>query len=227
MRSAVSAALLVVAGGLLAGAALGADKGAAGKESPLAKAPVVLHVGDSFLGSGFAQALKPRFQALGAKYVAVVQTSAYTTTLPRQVRLDALLATHKPVLVLLTVGANEMRMPRPEDHAPAVKRLSQMAGASACIWALPPRWDDKETGILGIMRRDAGPCRVYDPTSIAPTIPRAGDKMHPSLKGGAMWADAFWSWLMAGRAPGEMPWDPPRAAPGPSASVAPSASVSP
>ena len=119
MQRGGSALLLVSALGLLAVPAL-ADKAREDKARDDKKEkPVVLHIGDSFVGAGFAQSLKPRFEALGAKYVSIAQTSGYTTTLPRQVNLEDRMKTLKPVLVILTIGANEMAMPSPEDHAHA------------------------------------------------------------------------------------------------------------
>lgn len=216
-----SAALVAFALALLgAGAAVSAEE----KEKDTR--PVVVHVGDSFLGSGFMQALKPKFNDLKIKYVSNSQTSAYTTTLNRQVKLDSLITVHKPKLVILTIGANEMAMPLPETHAHAVKGLTKIVSASsACIWALPPRWGNNETGILGIMKREASPCRVHDPSAIEKDIPRASDKIHPSNpKGGQMWADHFWSWMMEGKTEGQLPWD---GMPQGTGSAAPSASAAP
>ncbi len=179
------------------------------QKQPKDARPVVVHVGDSFLGSGFEQALRPKFDALGVKYVTDSRTSAYTTTLNRLVKLDSLLTVHQPKLVILTVGANELSMPVPELHAHAVKGLAKLASTSApCIWTLTPRWGRPDTGILAIIKRDAGPCRVYDPSAIEKDIPRGPDKIHPSNpKGGKVWADHFWAWMMAGKAESAMPWD--------------------
>jgi lysophospholipase L1-like esterase len=218
MQRGGSALLLVSALGLLAVPAL-ADKAREDKARDDKKEkPVVLHIGDSFVGAGFAQSLKPRFEALGAKYVSIAQTSGYTTTLPRQVNLEDRMKTLKPVLVILTIGANEMAMPSPEDHAHAAKNLTRIISqAPSCIWALPPRWSDKETGFRQVMMREAPPCKIHDPEEIASKIPRMADKIHPTLKGGQLWADHFWSWAMAGRPEGAKPWDEPR--PGASASA--------
>ena len=199
---------------VLAATALAAVPSARGDAKDPPK-PVVMHVGDSFVASGFAQALKPKFQALGAKYVSAAQTSAYTTTLVRQIKLDSMITVNRPSLIILTIGANEMRMPLPEQHAHAVKNLTKLASATKCIWALPPRWDDGETGILAIMKREAGPCRVHDPTAIEKTIPRGSDKVHPTPKGGQIWADAFWTWMMEGKQEGEVPWGTPVEVPEP------------
>lgn len=211
-----SVALLVGALGCLTLPAM-ADKARADKKDDKKDRPVVLHVGDSFVDSGLSQALKPRFEALGARYVSIAQTSGYTTTLPRQIGLENKMSTLKPVLVLLTIGANEMAMPVPEDHAHAAKNLTRLISQAPCVWALPPRWTDKETGFRQIMKREAPPCRVHDPEEIAQKIPRQADKIHPTPEGGKMWADHLWTALMAGRPEGAKPWDEP--APAASASA--------
>ena len=218
MQRGGSALLVVGALGLLAVPAL-ADK--AKEDKAREKKPVVLHVGDSFVGAGFSQALKPRFEELGAKYISIAQTSGYTTTLPRQISLEDKMKTLKPVLVILTIGANEMAMPVPEDHAHAAKNLTRLISQSPCIWALPPRWTDKETGFRQIMKREAPPCKIHDPEEIASKIPRMADKIHPTPKGGRMWADHFWAWLMEGKPEGSKPWEEAPPAASSSASAAP------
>ena len=37
-------------------------------------------------------------------------------------------------------------------------------------------------------------------------VPRQKDKIHPNEAGGAMWAAAFWEWLVAHRDPTKGPW---------------------
>jgi hypothetical protein len=166
------------------------------KDDPLKNAPLIMLVGDSFTGAGFAQALKPKFNKMGFKYRSIAHTSAYTTTLARQISLPSTLAYYKPVLVIVTLGANEMAMLEPETHAHAVKNLGKLAGdGRPCVWTLPPRWNDKNGGILDVIKRDAKPCRVYDANPIAKKIPRGPDKIHPNKKGGEMWANDFWKWL--------------------------------
>ncbi|MCC6646368.1 MAG: SGNH/GDSL hydrolase family protein [Polyangiaceae bacterium] len=197
----------------LAAAATVVSLSPAVSSAPRDTRPLVLHVGDSFVGAGFAPALKSRFDKIGVAYKSTAFTAAYTTTLIRQVKLDSLITTLKPRLVIVTIGANELAMPVPEQHAHAVKNITKLISQVPCVWALPPRWNDKEAGILAIMKREAGPCRVHDPAAIERDIPRGPDKIHPSDKGGAMWADHFFKWLMAGKAEGQMPWDPPAAPP--------------
>lgn len=166
-------------------------------------APVVLHVGDSFVHVGFSQTLKPKFQAEGARYVVRAKHSLYTPTIVNGLRLPDLMRTHKPQLVILNIGGNEMRMPRPSDHAPAIRWVSQVVsqGGASCVWVTPPPpVPAGETGIVGEIKRETAPCRVFDSTPYAADLERESfDKVHPTRPAGAKWAELFWTWLKSER----------------------------
>lgn len=216
-----AASLLTIAAAVALGLGLSLPRAHADDAAP---PPVVLHVGDSFVMSGLAQALKVKFEEAGVRYVVRSQQSLYTGTLSRALGLPQLLASYKPTLVLVTVGANEMRMPRPDDHAGSVRRLSQLVGQTSCVWITPPPpVPQGQTGIVQVIARESSPCLVYDSTSLAATLPRASDKVHPSREGGAIWANAFWDWLQTQRVShSSFALKPREAAPAP----APSASAS-
>ncbi len=168
--------------------------------APAADAPVVLHIGDSFAEAGFSQALKPMFQEAGARYVLRAKQSLYIPTIARALDVRQLMQTYAPQLVIINIGANEMRMPQPEDHAHAVRSVSSLIGTTSCVWVTPPPPQPQgETGIVDVIKRDSSPCRVFDSGPLAATLPRAGDKVHPSREGGAIWAKAFWDWLQQER----------------------------
>ncbi len=170
-------------------------------------APVVLHIGDSFVHAGFTQALKPMFREAGARYVVRARQSLYTPTIIHALDVHQLMRSHKPSLVIVNIGANEMRMPQPEDHAPAVRALSSLIGRTTCVWVTPPPPDTQgQTGIVEVMKRDSSPCRVFDSTPLAPSIPRGTDKIHPNREGGALWAKSFWDWLQQERDQDKGPW---------------------
>ncbi|MCL2822366.1 MAG: SGNH/GDSL hydrolase family protein [Polyangiaceae bacterium] len=161
-------------------------------------APVVLHAGDSFVHVGFTQTLAPKFKASGVRYVVRAQHSLYIPTISRALQLPDLMRQYKPSLVILNIGGNEMQMPKPSDHAPAVRRLSAVvsAGGASCVWVTPPPPAHGETGIIGEILRESTPCRVYDSRPIAPSLDREKhDKVHPTRPAGAKWAEAFWVWL--------------------------------
>ncbi|HNS97857.1 MAG TPA: SGNH/GDSL hydrolase family protein [Polyangiaceae bacterium] len=204
--SLVAACLL---GGLAAIALLPAA--AASDSAPLApNAPVVLHVGDSFVHVGFTQTLSPKFRNAGIRYVVRAKHSLYIPTLVNGVGLASLMRDHKPSLVILNIGANEMRMPQPSDHAPAIRQVSELVSReqTSCVWVTPPPPTDLgETGIVAEIKKNSSPCRVYDSTTIAPQLERERfDNVHPTRQAGARWAEAFWTWLQTERDPSSHGW---------------------
>ncbi len=170
---------------------------------PIPQNTVVLNIGDSFLQAYFAQSLKPKLDALGARYEVKAEQATYTVTWAG--KMDYLLQTWKPDLVIINLGANELANIEPEKHAPAVRKIVAAVGEIPCVWVSPPSWR-KDTGILEVIRTNTAPCRFFNSdTQVPQPIPRQGDKIHPNKEGGQMWADAFWKWLLSERAPAEPP----------------------
>ncbi len=165
---------------------------------PIPKGTAVLLIGDSFALAGFSKALKPRMIALGARYEVRAETSSFTTTW--SAKIDRLVADTQPDLVIINLGANEVANTDPPAHAPAVRKIVRAIGDRPCVWVAPPLWR-KDTGITEVIRENSAPCRFYDSTALVKKpIPRQGDRIHPNEEGGAIWADAFWSWLNEQRA---------------------------
>jgi lysophospholipase L1-like esterase len=159
----------------------------------------VLHIGDSFAAAGFVQALKPRLKALGVHYDVHAETSSFTTTWAA--RVPRLIADIQPDLVLINLGANEMSNIDPPSHAPAVRRIVAAIAPRPCVWVSPPTWGPN-TGILNVIRENSAPCRFFDSDHLVKgPIPRQRDGIHPSVEGGAIWAEAFWMWLIQERDP--------------------------
>jgi hypothetical protein len=173
--------------------------------APIPPKTTVLHIGDSFVFAGFAQALKPRMQALGVRYTIRSEQSSYTVTWAARIE-QALLDT-KPDLVIINLGANEVANVDPPAHAPAVRRIVKLVGDRPCVWVSPPMWR-KDTGILDVIRENSAPCRFFDSDLlVTEPIPRQPDKIHPNAEGGEIWASAFWKWLHGERTgAGPSPW---------------------
>ncbi len=168
---------------------------------PIPVGTAVLHIGDSFAVAGFAQALRPRMNALGVRYEVRAETSSFTTTWAG--KMDLLVANTQPDLVIVNLGANEFSNTDPPAHAPAVRRIVKSIGNRPCVWVSPPSWR-KDTGITQVIRQNSAPCRFFDSDALVKTpIPRQSDKIHPSEAGGAIWAEVFWSWLNDERAPAD------------------------
>jgi len=158
----------------------------------------VLHIGDSFVHAFLQQNLRRRFQASGTEYVVDATTATYTTTWANDPELDTWLA-RRPSLVLVTLGANEVDMAAPLDHAPAVKQLVSKIGeaSTSCVWITPPLWKT-DSGILQVIHDHDAPCLFLDSDALLGGLrpsERQRDGIHPNERGGARWAEAVWSWL--------------------------------
>lgn len=169
----------------------------------------VLHIGDSFLSAWFAPRLAPRMRALGVLYVPQGEDSTFTTGWASDERLDKWLA-HRPALVLVTLGANEVELPRPEEHAIAVKRIARkIADAKAsCVWTTPPLWK-RDTGFMQVIHDSCGPCLFFDSDAVLGGLgddERQRDRIHPNERGGTRWAGAFWQWMEDHRDPSRGAW---------------------
>ncbi len=160
---------------------------------PIPPGTAVLHIGDSFALAGFAKSLKPRFKALGVRYEVRAETSSFTTTWSG--KMERLVADTQPDLVIINLGANEVANVDPPAHAPAVRHIVSALAGRPCVWVSPPSWR-KDTGINDVIRQNSAPCRYFDSDKlVTQAIPRQSDHIHPTDEGGAVWADAFWSWL--------------------------------
>jgi hypothetical protein len=169
----------------------------------------VLHVGDSFVHASFQQNLRPRFEATGTGYVVDATTATYTTTWATDPQLDSWLA-RRPSLVLVTLGANEVEMAIPEEHARAVQALVHklVKASTSCVWITPPMWK-RDTGILQVIHDNATPCLFFDSDAVLGGLrddERQHDRIHPNEKGGARWAEALWGWLQDHRDPRRPAW---------------------
>jgi hypothetical protein len=169
-----------------------------GETPPVSKGTWVLHVGDSFVHASLWQNLRPRFAATGTEYVVEAATSTYTTTWANDAELEKWLD-RRPSLVLVTLGANEVDMPVPEEHAHAVEQLVRKiaAASTSCVWITPPMWK-KDTGILQVIHDHGAPCLFFDSDAVIGGLhddERQRDHIHPNERGGARWAGAVWDWL--------------------------------
>jgi hypothetical protein len=169
----------------------------------------VLHIGDSFVHASLQQNLGPKIRASGANYVVDATTATYTTTWANDPQLDKWLA-RRPSLVLVTLGANEVDMPVPAEHAAAVEQLvRKIAGAqSACVWITPPMWK-RDSGILQVIHDHSAPCLFFDSDAVTGGLSadeRQRDHIHPNERGGARWTEALWGWLVEHRDVGKGGW---------------------
>jgi lysophospholipase L1-like esterase len=165
----------------------------------------VLQVGDSFadaLGKELGKLLK----AAGLRTSLETKTPSYIGDWAYGPHLKQLLASYDPDLVLITLGANELEIPAPEQRVVPVQRLVTSLGGRPCVWILPPLWK-QDTGVMQVIKDNAKPCQVLDSSALVPNLARGRDHIHPSTEGRLRWATAVFDWLRQAREPaGPRPW---------------------
>jgi lysophospholipase L1-like esterase len=174
--------------------------------SPLPSGTTVLHIGDSFAGA-LGIELNRELKKLGIRGVLRFETSSYIPTWAWHKKLDLYLLRYKPDLVLITLGANELEVPDPQQRASAIRRLVERLGGVPCVWVAPPLWEGARDALLGVIRENVAPC-VYMDSSEAPELKRMRDKIHPSMQARETWARWVVDWLAEHRNPsGARPLD--------------------
>jgi lysophospholipase L1-like esterase len=159
----------------------------------------VVHFGDSFVDAGLRQSLGPRFAAAHTRYVVSSKTSSWLSTWAGSVELNKLYWGWRPSLFIVTLGANELRA-APAPRAAMVRQIVREMHGTPCVWISIPLWQGMPSDLNDMIAHESAPCRFFDSSAIADTIARqAWDGAHPTLEGGARWAEAFWTWLEAER----------------------------
>ena len=161
----------------------------------------VLHIGDSMVGFkfGLTRALGARFEGDGAKFFSIPITSAGIQSFEKGTDLDDAIKKTHPDLVLITLGANNATSPSPEYLIPAIKRVVKKIGVGAnprrkCVWIGPPLWKPDKVGFIDVLQKSTEPCRFFDSSHLA--LDRMTDGIHPTNKGGEVWGDAVYRYLI-------------------------------
>lgn len=162
--------------------------------SALPEGATVLHIGDSFAGA-LGRQLNRELARRGVKGVLEFETGTYIATWASRRRLAAPLARYRPDLVLITLGANELDIARPESRAKVVRELVAILGGRPCVWIAPPLWEGAKADVLQVIEANCAPCAYLDSTRLVPNLERLPDKVHPSTSGRARWARAVITWL--------------------------------
>jgi hypothetical protein len=171
---------------------------------PPREGTVVLHVGDSFVHAGLSQRLRELFEPLGVRYEARAKPS--TITLDWAKRLPSDIAQTRPDLVIITLGANEIGSKYLAIQGRAITRMVRAIGDRPCVWTTPPLWME-ESGFFDTIAANVSPCRFFETDRHVGTFLPRRDDVHPTMEGGALWAEKLFEWLLAGRTgDAERPW---------------------
>jgi lysophospholipase L1-like esterase len=182
-----------------------ANSGAAGAEAALPKGTLVLHIGDSF-AAALGVELGKRLKAAGVRNALEYKTASYIPNWSFGKDIPSFISKYQPDLVLVTLGANEIEIPQPEQRAGAIKHLVSELGGRPCVWVAPPLWKP-DTGLLKVIQENVAPCRYLDSNALVHDLPRGRDKIHPSPEGREIWAGIVFDWLAKERVGNaKQPW---------------------
>ncbi len=114
---------------------------------------MILVLGDSLSaeyglprGTGWVQLLGERLRGNGAKYTVANASISGETTSGGRTRLPALLAQHRPAIVIIELGANDglrgLPLPPMRDNLTTMVKASQAAGAKVLLVGIrvPPNY---------------------------------------------------------------------------------------
>ncbi len=179
------------------------DQAGVGGPAPgpdLPKGTTVLHIGDSFAGALGIELSRVLEQA-GLHSVLRFETSTYIPTWAFDKKLGQYLAQYNPDLVLISLGANELQNPEPEKRIPLIRRLIERLGNRSCAWVAPVLWEGADSRLLEVIRANVAPCVYLDANAFIVHMPRARDKIHPSMDARPDWARVVARWLAYHRSP--------------------------
>ena len=145
----------------------------------------VLSAGDSFNGA-FSLALKKMFEHEGARFIRSVRVGFTISRFASDPDFAAQVRSFDPDLVLINLGANDLDSHDPEATARYAEAIVKTLGTRDCYWIAPALWK-KDTGIVDALARAVAPCRYFDSKGF--TVERGRDGWHPSVAGGAFWAE--------------------------------------
>ena len=99
------------------------------------------------------------------------------------------------ISILLTLGANHVpnSIDPEKEIGPYVPKLLKRVKGIDCYWIAPPIWKPAQAKFNQWLSEHVAPCRFYDASQVE--IPRRTDKIHPSEKGGEVWAEDFWKFF--------------------------------
>lgn len=131
-------------------------------------------------------------------------------------RLDRLIATHDPTVVIAVLGSNELTTRNLGTRTSAVRQVVTKVGDRPLLWIGPPNWTE-DTGINDLIERTVGRARFFRSADL--DLARKPDGVHPTRAASAQWMDAVARWIETESAHPFVLEEPTGQAPRPAAQV--------
>jgi lysophospholipase L1-like esterase len=152
---------------------------------------MVLLTGDSMSGALMA-AFKKRIEAAGGHFYCEPWYSSTTIQWAESKKLTELIEAHKPDIVFIALGSNEIFIPNLGPRAEAVKSIAGELDTLPGYWIGPPSWKPDQ-GIVKTIEANFPPGHFCNSNNL--DLPRRRDGAHPTVEGSEQWAVYIWDWF--------------------------------
>jgi lysophospholipase L1-like esterase len=150
----------------------------------------VLLVGDS-MAEGVAPWLQKKVEAVGGRFINGQERSSTIVWWQGSGKLRELLARHRPDVVFIALGSNEIFIEQPGLRAPVIKQMVDELGNRPGYWIGPPCWKP-DLGLVRVIEENFQPGHFYNSNDLK--VPRAPDGKHPTAQGYQTWTELVWNW---------------------------------
>lgn len=150
----------------------------------------VLLIGDS-MAEGIALPLQKKVEAAGGHFIDGHERSSTIVWWQGSGKLRQLLAQHRPDVVFIALGANEIFLEKPEVRIPLIKEMVAELGTRPSYWIGPPSWKP-DKGLVHVIDENFQPDHFYNSNDLV--VPRAADGKHPTAQGYQTWTELVWTW---------------------------------
>jgi len=151
----------------------------------------VLALGDSMIVTGLEIWLRQVVRKHGGKLERWSWASSTTRKWATTGALRRALRKHRPDVVLVVLGSNELYLDHPERRARYVKAMLRRIEPRPYRWLGPPVWNT-QTGIVDMLDKTVPKGRFY--RFNGRKIRRHKDGRHPSVYGSRTWTHDFVRW---------------------------------
>jgi len=150
----------------------------------------VMLIGDS-MAEGVGPSLQKKVEEAGGRFVNAQERSSTIVWWQGSGKLRELLARHRPDLVFVALGSNEIFLQEPDLRAPLIKQMVAEIGARPSFWIGPPCWKP-DLGLVRVIEENFQPGHFYNSNDLK--VPRARDGKHPTAQGYEQWTNLVWRW---------------------------------
>ncbi|TAE18325.1 MAG: hypothetical protein EAZ95_04395 [Bacteroidetes bacterium] len=155
----------------------------------------ILFIGDS-MAEGLRYPLQQYAQHNKHKLTVIAKTSASIISWVGKDsagRLRETIRQLKPTYVLISLGSNDLFTKYLEEYEKYLENINKQLDSTKFVWICPPNWKE-DFGLTDLIAQKVGEDRFF-PSKLM-KIPRAGDKIHPTVQGYNQWADSLSHWIM-------------------------------